>query len=384
MQKKIYFQNLDAIRFIAALMVFLTHRMDQLYMLSKINCPFLGKLWDLISCGYLGVCMFFVLSGFLITFILLEEKELTNHINVKNFYFRRVLRIWPLYFLILLISFGIIPWVCHLTDIINTTPGRLPYYLTFLSNFDLLHQDRFQLGKGNGAVVLMQILTWSVSVEEQFYLVWPLLFLLVKPRYYVFIFVFAIIGSIAFRLYHYNDGLILAYHTLSNVAALAIGGLSAYLTLKHHSVKAFFSKIPLWASLLVYTLGLALLLYRDNVMALSPYVWAFIPLLYAAFFAFVLLHQNFAPDSFLKLGKYKFLSFWGKYSYGIYLLHPVIMGGMKYIILRKSINETNFLNYLLIGIVSLAFTLALSYISYELFEKRFLKLKRKFSVIVRD
>jgi peptidoglycan/LPS O-acetylase OafA/YrhL len=384
MQKKVYFQNLDAIRFIAALMVFLSHELDQLFSLSHIKFSFLGRLWDLIACGYLGVYMFFVLSGFLITYILLKEKELTNHINVKNFYFRRILRIWPLYFLILLISFGIIPYTTHMTEIINTTAQRLPYYLSFLSNFDMLHQDKFQQGQGNGAVVFMQTTTWSVSIEEQFYLVLPLLFLLVKPRYYASIFITAIIGSIAFRLYNCNDGLVLAYHTFSVVVYLAIGGLSAYLVLKRQSFLNFFSGIPPWVSFLIYLGGFIILLYRVDLMGTSPYVRVFLPLFYGAFFAFVILDQNYSQQCFLKLGRSKFLTFWGKYSYGIYLLHPVVMGIVKYFIIRENIIETTFLNYLAIGIIALILTLAVSYLSYELFEKRFLTLKRKFSVIVKE
>lgn len=384
MKKKVYFQNLDAIRFIAALMVFLTHRMDRLFVLSNSKCVFLGRLWDLISCGYLGVDMFFILSGFLITYILLEEKKLTNHINIKNFYFRRILRIWPLYFLILLISFAIIPLAFHLTEIIKTTPYRLPYYIAFLSNFDMLHQDRFPLGEGNGAVVLMQILTWSVSVEEQFYLVWPILFILVKPRYYIYIFVFAIIGSITFRMCNYDDSLILAYHTFSAVVYLAMGGLSAYLILKYKSFQNFFSRMSPWVSFLVYIVGFAVLLYRDEIANSGVYGQALIPLFYGPFFTFVVLDQNYSPESFLKLGKHKFLTFWGKYSYGIYLFHPVVMAIGKYFIVHYNIVDTVFLNYLIIGILSLILTLAVSYFSYNLFEKRFLVLKKKFSVIVKE
>ena len=336
------------------------------------------------SGGYLGVDMFFILSGFLITYILLEEKKLRNHINIKNFYFRRILRIWPLYFFILLISFAIIPLALHLTDIINTTPSRLPYYLAFLSNFDMLHQDRFPLGQGNGAVSTYANSYLVVYVEEQFYLVWPILFILVKPRYYIYIFVFAIIGSLAFTGYHYNDGLILLYHTFSSVVYLAIGGLSAYLSIHYKSFQNFFTRIPPWASLIVYILGLAVLLYRDELIGLNVYVEAFIPLVYGAFFAFIVLDQNYSPPSFLKLGKHKFLSFWGIYSYGIYLFHPVIMGIVKYFVVRYYIIDITFYNYLIVGIICLILTLTVSYLSYTFFEKKFLALKNRFAVIVRE
>ncbi|HTB33058.1 MAG TPA: acyltransferase, partial [Bacteroidia bacterium] len=105
---------------------------------------------------------------------------------------------------------------------------------------------------------------------------------------------------------------------------------------------------------------------------------------YGLFFVFVILDQNFSPESFLKLGRYKILSFWGKYTYGIYLLHPVAIATVSWFVIHYNIIEANFLNYLIIGLISLILTLAISYLSYEFYEKKFLAFKKKFSVIVRD
>lgn len=379
MQKKIYFENLDSIRFIAALMVFFNHSMPFLF-----NRTSGDRVWRLMSDGYLGVCIFFVLSGFLITYILLEEKELTNHISIKKFYFRRILRIWPLYFLVLLISFGIFPFIFHLTEMTSSAASRLPYYLTFLSNFDMMHSYKYpELAHTNADVLLMQGVTWSVSVEEQFYLVWPLLFFLIKPRYYIFIFIFVIIASLLFRIYHNNDEFIFVYHTFIVMIYLAMGGLSAYLVKKYRSFTEFFSRIPPWLSLLIYFSGFVVLLYRNELMIHVPYTRAVFGLFYGIFFSFIILDQNYSPPSFLKLGRYKFLSFWGKCSYSIYLLHPIVICVGAYFIKPLNI-EMNFYKLLLIGLCMLIVTLAISYCSYEFYEKRFLVLKKKFSVIVEE
>lgn len=383
MQKKTYFPNLDALRFIAALMVFGAHRVNGLYELSKINVPFIGRIWNLMCDGYLGVILFFVLSGFLITYILLEEKELTNKINVKNFYIRRVLRIWPLYFAVLPIGFIIYPLIYHLPGILTSVTTRMPYYVSFLSNFEAISMYKNNLVDDNN-VRLMQGVTWSVSVEEQFYLIWPLLFLLINPRFYSWIFISAIIGSLAFRIYFQNDYWVLILNTLSVIIDLAIGGLSAYLVLKYRSFKDFFFRIPAWGSFLIYVTCFALLICRGNIIYTFTYGKAFIHIMYGIIFSFVILHQNFSPNSFLKLGRYKFISFWGKYSYGMYLLHPVAIGIVGYFVYQIHINESTFTHDLIIGICSLAVTLALSYVSYEFYEKRFLKLKKKYSVIVRE
>lgn len=374
MQKKIYFQNLDSIRFIAALMVFFTH-MRQACELS-IQQPFILKLWDSVLSGGMGVIVFFVLSGFLITYLLLEERELTSKINVKNFYFRRVLRIWPLYFLIILVGFGIYPLINHFSNVANY---RLPYFLSFLSNFDLIHLDTHHLQNEP-----MLDITWSVSIEEQFYLFWPLLFFLVKPRYYVSVFISTIVVSMAWRFYVHNESYVLWYHTLSLIVDLAIGGLAAYLVIKSNSFKAVFARIPPLVSLLIYLSGITVLFFRDNLMDSFVYGEVCIHLFYGAFFSFVILDQNYSHESFLKLGRYKYLSFWGKYSYGIYLLHPVVIAALIYFVGKMHINNQSMFNFSIISLVGLAVTLTVSYISYEFFEKRFLALKKKFSVIVKE
>ncbi len=384
MQKKIYFQNLDAIRFIAALMVCASHGFVWLFAYSNCKSQILGKLWSVLADGYLGVVIFFVLSGFLITYILLEEKELTGHINVKNFYIRRVLRIWPLYFLILPIGFVLIPLLYHVPDMFNAIHYRLPYYLTFLSNFEVIHLFKNDLVQ-NEHIKVIQAVTWSVSIEEQFYLVWPLLFILVKPRYYIFIFLITIIGSTLFRVYYRNDNLTLQWHTLSVMVDLAFGGLSAYLVIKYRSFKEFFSRIPPGFSLLIYMSGFAVLFFRKEIMYYVPYAEAcnsFV--LWCLFFSFAILDQNFSRPGFFKLVNIKLITFLGKYSYGIYLLHHVAIALVAFAVKGLNIIDTTFLNYLIIGMLTLILTLVMSYLSYEFYEKRFLNLKKKFSVIVKE
>ena len=86
----------------------------------------------ILSFGYLGVDFFFVLSGFLITYLILKEKEQTGKINVKDFYIRRFLRIWPLYFAVIVFSLIIIPLIQKYLNITNILDIRPIYYLTFL------------------------------------------------------------------------------------------------------------------------------------------------------------------------------------------------------------------------------------------------------------
>ena len=109
MENRVYFKNVDAIRFIAAMMVLLGHAFQPSYRFLPISGSFFERLLNTISSGETGVSIFFVLSGFLITYLLVSEYEIFNRISLKQFYIRRVLRIWPLYYFVVLFSFLIYP-----------------------------------------------------------------------------------------------------------------------------------------------------------------------------------------------------------------------------------------------------------------------------------
>src|SRR5690606_15550484 len=101
---KIFFANLDGLRFFSFFGVFLFHFYKSLFDNIKETYPAVYEVGEfLFQNGSLGVNFFFVLSGFLITFLLIKERELTSKINIKNFYVRRILRIWPLYYICLII-----------------------------------------------------------------------------------------------------------------------------------------------------------------------------------------------------------------------------------------------------------------------------------------
>ncbi|MDP1800300.1 MAG: acyltransferase, partial [Bacteroidota bacterium] len=165
--KNIYFKGLNGLRFFAAFAVIITHIE---LIKDQMHCPNLYYTSKMIfELGGLGVVFFFVLSGFLITYLLLKEKELTDTINVKKFYIRRVLRIWPLYFLIVILGFFVLPHF-HFMEI-----SFFAKYNAHLSVFNLV---LFLVMLPNLAFAIFKPLPhigqlWSIGVEEQFYLLWP-------------------------------------------------------------------------------------------------------------------------------------------------------------------------------------------------------------------
>ena len=160
-QQKIYFSNLDGLRFIAALMVYLQHGFTHWSKEDTISNDFLLRFMNTISSGGLGVSIFFVLSGFLITYLLLAEKKQFGKIDLKKFYIRRILRIWPLYYLVVIFGMIIYPSIKKMMGIETVFESHLVYYWVFLSNFDeiaIMH---------NQYVPIPQALTitWSVAID---------------------------------------------------------------------------------------------------------------------------------------------------------------------------------------------------------------------------
>jgi peptidoglycan/LPS O-acetylase OafA/YrhL len=175
--ERIYFPNLNGLRFIAAFLV-IAHHVEQIKSIYGLD-SYWGRSPFITIVGDLGVVLFFVLSGFLITYLLLEEERKTNSIKVGNFYFRRVLRIWPLYFLTILLALFVLPNLSlfilpgYEKDVIyEQLPSKILFYLLFLPNLvsPLL------------GVVPYASHTWSIGTEEQFYLVWPVMLKFMKKH----------------------------------------------------------------------------------------------------------------------------------------------------------------------------------------------------------
>ncbi|KAA9331132.1 acyltransferase family protein [Adhaeribacter soli] len=371
---KIYFKNLDSIRFFAALMVFLAHGISPSYQYLPIENTVWEKLLTLISSGGTGVSIFFVLSGFLITYLLIQEYETTKTISVRNFYMRRVLRIWPLYYLVVTFSFFIYPFIKNLIGIDNPLGSNVLYHLTFLSNFDVINIQ--ENCPGNDA--MSQGITWSVSIEEQFYLFWPLIFAFLPRKGWFFAILFIIGGSVYFRILNHENNSVLYFHTFSVLADLGIGGLAAYLVKKFAPVKRFFENTGSKTHLLLFAFSFCLLFWGDPLFSFK-YGNAIGRIVIAASFALIITAQALTKtNSRLDLSRLTFPNNWGKYTYGIYLLHPIAITILDVLVRVLNVPKTNFISLFLIGILGFVLTLILSKTSFIYFEARFLKLKHRF------
>jgi peptidoglycan/LPS O-acetylase OafA/YrhL len=198
-----YIPELQGLRGIAVLLVFAYHCHPRL----TGTFVYGASLW-----GWVGVNLFFVLSGFLITSILLESSGKPRYF--RNFYGRRALRIWPVYILVLVVCYLNAPWFIgpSIWDAVRTAPWWA--YILFLQN--LFH---LTLPPSIGP-------TWSLAIEEQYYFLWaPLVRFLRRPWMLAVLLTCALVGSPLFRLTHFTW--ITPTHTLTHLDGIAMGSLLA-------------------------------------------------------------------------------------------------------------------------------------------------------------
>lgn len=373
-RKPVFFENLDALRGIAFGMVFLYHFFGYMPYTSSgyFEKNFIAHV---IMEGHLGVNLFFVLSGFLITYLLLVEKEENSKINIKFFYVRRILRIWPLYFLVILISFFIYPIVTHQFSF-SVVKDHWLYYLFFINNFDRILTGFNGLGNDNLGVL------WSIAIEEQFYLFWPLILFIANKKYYLPLFFLIIIASLTYRFFYINDETRLYLHTFSVMSDLAIGGALAYFCL--YKTKIFYAIVNCKRSfiILIYILfGLAII-FLQKWSLLNALTHMSERLILSFFFAFIIAEQCFAKNSFFKLGKLKILSWMGTISYGLYCLHLYGIAIIQKLNVAMGCVEIPKILFYVELISCLGISILLAYLSYTFFEKKILRFKTKFVTVL--
>lgn len=355
-EKTIQFSGLNALRFLSALSIIVYH--------STLNIQghFPDGIKMFVHNLHIGVDMFFILSGFLIVYLLLEEKDQRGTISLYRFYVRRILRIFPLYYLIIGIA-----WVWwH-----NSHPEiAFEKYLFFAGNFNMIDTNAWTVGILNPL--------WSLCIEEHFYLVIPILVLLVPLRKIHLLFWSIILVSIAFRIYatltvEYNWFTIYV-HTLSRCDVLAIGGLLAY----YHKTNRFQTSMPnyLVGGIFIYLLFVMSIVDNSDYTTISLAVWKKYLFILPMFLLFlgVVLNKNSTPGFLHWMKVNKSVDYLGKVSFGLYLYHSIVLDLISPI---AWINDSALLKLS----IALFGTILISALSYEFFEKQVLKLKSKFEVI---
>ncbi|MEN2400352.1 acyltransferase [Flavobacterium sp. MC2016-06] len=363
MKDKIYFPNLNGVRFIAAFMVIFSH-----IELNKSYFKIQHHFQDVKHLGRLGVLLFFVLSGFLITFLLLMEKEKRATILYIDFYRRRILRIWPLYYFIVIVSLFVLPFfdLFHIPKFNLDITSSFEYFKVILLFVFFLPNLLIQI-----KLVPFATQTWSIGTEEQFYLIWPWiinyftklvrLFIILIIGYNILLY---LIGMNFFQNIPYSS-LIKGFINAFQLDALTIGALAAYLLYSKHQVLRFFAFTPLFIISIISIISL--IVFNINISFGNS-------VLYALHFGIIILCLVYNPK-LKSLLENRVFNYLGKISYGLYMYHQILIVASINILLKFNIAN----NYL-IYILSIFLTIIISAISYRCLETPFLNKKRTLSI----
>jgi peptidoglycan/LPS O-acetylase OafA/YrhL len=361
---KRHYLALDGLRGVAILLVFFFHYGDLSHS-SSGALRFIGLIKD---GGWMGVDLFFVLSGFLITGILFDTRDHPHYF--RKFYIRRALRLFPVFYGVAALLLVLTP-VFHL----EWRPAQA-WYLFYSANFVQLHDFSLSFV---GPFKLMHL--WSLALEEQFYLVWPLVVLLVRDRSALLKVALGVaVVAPVLRIVLLNlqvPALVIYYQLPTRMDGFAVGGALALLVRgRDLAVLAKPCRI-IFPACLCILIGLAIT--RGTLKFTDPWMieigYSTLAIMFGSLLILALQAEGLAP----RLFDWSVLRFFGLISYGFYVYHELIHNLTKpiYNALVQHLHSLAIAGVLYTACV-LAIVTGLSFLSYRYFEAPFLRLKTKF------
>ncbi|UOE41527.1 acyltransferase [Chryseobacterium suipulveris] len=351
--KSIYLPGLNGIRAIAAMSVIVSH--------IGLNL----KLYDIPNFGgyslaNFGVTMFFALSGFLITYLLLKEKEKMGTIAIRKFYFRRLLRIWPLYYFYLIVTLVVLGFS------INSYSWM---YLFMLPNVP------FALEAASVFPATLPHLAhyWSVGVEEQFYGFWPWFIKKSKRLFRILVgfAVFFFLIKVLLTVLNAPKFIVVLFH-YTRFGCLGMGGIAAFLLVKGNKsfLSIFQNRI---VELCAWFVFLLISINQFHLFSIVDHEIATLATLV------IIINQVNNQKKLISLEN-KVFDYLGKISYGLYIYNPLIIFLISFV-LKDLLTSSLFVNLILIYSVTILVVILVSHLSYFYFESKFLKWKDKFAVV---
>jgi peptidoglycan/LPS O-acetylase OafA/YrhL len=361
--ERFYRPELDVLRFFAFLGVFIFHaapRTMDFYNAARYPHWLSSFLIPTFGAGAYGVDLFFALSAYLITSLLLRERSATGVLDVRGFYLRRILRIWPLY----------LAFVAFATVFAMLVPGQhLP--LKYVIGYSLLAGNWVYVFYGLPASFAVPL--WTVSIEEQFYLAWPLALRKASIRTIAIVAVGILLVANAWRVWLAMSAALverIEYNTVTRLDPIAFGILIALfghklLQLSRWSRMALLcGGVATWIAVYAFTV-------TDNLQKFTTWQMALGHPFTALASAAVLLAILGAQHSFFRS---PILLYLGKISYGLYVLHE-----FAHFCAIRLVPASTPIAVLAQSIVGLILTILLASASYRWLETPFLRLKERFA-----
>jgi peptidoglycan/LPS O-acetylase OafA/YrhL len=357
---------LDGVRGLAILAVMLHHSSWRLSSATSAQQFFNWLMFQ----GWAGVDLFFVLSGFLITGILLDSRDAVNYFG--SFYARRALRIFPLYYTFLLVAFLGFPFIAAATWL--PVPADRWIYVTYLTNWEVLWQGPWRHS------ILAHL--WSLAVEEQFYFCWPLLVWLVRPRVLLPGLLAGEACVIAGRLWWVlghgaSQAVVMA--TVTRMDGLLLGAVCAIVIRRYRLPQRFIRLMPVIAGMGISSYILAAMQAKDQDRLMETLGFPLLAVCFSLVVLYAVLTEGGTGPTQCLLTR-RTLTNVGKYAYGLYVYHvPLFYFGDRLI---ARFAPASVINAGWFGYVSSAILITLSYqtakLTYNGFERHFLKLKDRF------
>jgi len=367
---RFYRPELDGLRFFAFLAVYIEHTVGFGVGHHSRLPDWLGNLMGAIGiAGTFGVDLFFVLSSYLITELLLRERAVRGALDIKAFYVRRILRIWPLYFLFVFVAYAI-----TLIDASEQLTWK--------------HVAAYLLFAGNWAYFLVPVTTvagplWSVSLEEQFYLIWPWVIRRTSFRrvaqYALGIMAFGLCARIAIGIIHPGDDWV-SKNSFTRIDGIAVGALIAIvLNGRTPGLTA-----TMRAAVLAACLGVLLSIAYGFGLTRVPV--ALLPLavgwpIAAVACGGILVAVLGSSGRFGAPLRSAALVYLGRISYGLYVYHELLLKIGGYLFPRHDASASQMIAYWIFGLLG---TLPVAAASYRWIEQPFLRLKRDRYTVVQS
>jgi peptidoglycan/LPS O-acetylase OafA/YrhL len=350
-KQKVYFDELDGLRCFAVLLTMMAH------WFPAVGMPLIPYSWK-------GVDLFFIISGFLITLILFKNKDNDPQklVVIKKFFIRRSLRIFPVYYIFILFFF-----ITYLLFHAKWwEPGLGPYLFTYTSNI------YYQLGGIKNGVFEH---TWSLAVEEQFYLVWPWIICFVPSKKLPYVIVFFVLIGIICNIFP-DSFYITKIIPAKNFNTLCSGGFFAYLYL-YCNTNVLLNKMLRYRKHLLCVCALAFILLYNffNNTEVFQFTGEFVILLIGLL---LVINTVLGWGGIVgRIFKSKPIKYIGKISYGLYLFHMPVP--LFFALITNKLFIHAHIPALVLLSIYFSITIVIASFSYTFLESKFLKLKNRFS-----